>query len=87
MTERPLTIPRARPDDAASQHDGGRLFTGYVLQAELDGAPLAIVAVDGGSPRADPIARAEHAVRVLLMYRNLVISDATRSVAHAHGSS
>ena len=52
-------------------------MTAAVLLAELDGAPLAIVAVDGGSQPADPVARAELAVRVLLMYRDQVSSDAT----------
>jgi hypothetical protein len=52
-------------------------MTARVLLGELNGAPLAIVAVDGGSPPADPVARAELAVRVLVMYRGQAISDAT----------
>jgi hypothetical protein len=85
MTERPLTIRPARPGDTlAWRDDGRRPMTGHLLLAELDGAPLAVVAVDGGWPRADPVARAEHAVRVLLLYRDGVISDARR---RARGSS
>jgi hypothetical protein len=79
MTERPLTLRPTRPGDTAVlRHDGGRPMTGRVVKAELDGAPLAIVAVDSGSPRADPITRARFAVRVLLMHRGQVISDAAR---------
>ena len=78
MTARPLTIRPARPGEAAALGRGGRRpMTASVLLAELDGAPLAIVAVDGGSPPADAVARAELAVQVLLMYRRQVTSDAT----------
>src|SRR5262245_20526625 len=82
MTEPPLTHrPTRLPDAAVLRTDGDRPMTGRVLQAELDGKPLAIVAVDGGSPRADPKARAAFAVRVLLLHRGRVISDATRGDA------
>ena len=78
MIARPLTIRSARPGEAAALGRGGRRpMTACLLLAEVDGEPLAIVAVDGGSPPADPVARAELAVRVLLMYRGQVISDAT----------
>ena len=44
--------------------------------AELDGVPLAVVAVDGSAFADDHVARAEHAVRVLLMQRRQVLSAA-----------
>jgi hypothetical protein len=42
-------------------------MTARLVLAELDGMPLAIVAVDGSALAADPVARAEHAVRMLRM--------------------
>jgi hypothetical protein len=42
-------------------------MTAQLVLAELDGMPLAIVAVDGSEFAADPVARAEHAVRMLRM--------------------
>jgi hypothetical protein len=81
MTARPPTIRRARPGDAAALGRGGCApMTARVLLGELNGAPLAIVAVDGGSPPADHVARAELAVRVLVMYRGQAIGDATLDV-------
>jgi hypothetical protein len=75
MTALPLTSRPAGPDETVAYDDGRRL-RGRVLMAELDGVPLAVVAVDGSSFAADPVARARHAVRVLLMHRDKVISDA-----------
>jgi hypothetical protein len=43
-----------------------------MLVAELDGVRLVMVAADGGSLAADPVARAEHAVRFLLLYRDVI---------------
>jgi hypothetical protein len=82
MTEPPVTIRRPRPADTLPMEDDGRRpLSGHVLLAELDGVPLAIVAVDGRRFADDPVARAVHAVRVLLLHRGEVISDATRGAA------
>jgi hypothetical protein len=82
MTEAPVSMRRARPAETLPMEDDGRLpLRGRVLLAELDGVPLAIVAVDGKRFADDPVARAVHAVRVLLMHRGEVISDATRGAA------
>jgi hypothetical protein len=40
-------------------------MTAQLVLTELDGSPLAIVAVDGSPFATDPVARAEHAVRML----------------------
>jgi hypothetical protein len=74
MTTLPLTIRPTTPGDTDAL--GDRPLRGRVWTAELDGEPLAVVAVDGSAFADDPVARAEHAVRVLLMHRGRVISDA-----------
>jgi hypothetical protein len=67
-----------------TRNDAIRPMTGRVVQAELAGSPVAIVAVDGGSPRADPITRAEFAVRVLLQLEEIVLGgEATGARAGA----
>jgi hypothetical protein len=63
----------AMTTELTTRNDAIRPMTGRVLQAELAGSPVAIVAVDGGSPRADPITRAEFAVRVLLQLEEIVL--------------
>jgi hypothetical protein len=57
---------------------GGRMNARLVL-AELDGLPLAVVAVDGSAFADDPVARAEHAVRVLFTHLGEVISRDPRA--------
>lgn len=76
MTIRPLTIRPSRPDHTVALGGGGPPLRGRVWEAELDGVPLAVVAVDGSAFADDPGARARHAVRVLLVHRGDVISDA-----------
>lgn len=70
MTDRPPTLRLARPDAVALRRlarlAGGRRLTGRVRLADLDGAPVAAVALETS------------AVRVVLLRRGEVISDATR---------
>jgi hypothetical protein len=81
MTARPLTIRPVQHDDgAARREDGRRQLSGLVVPAKLDGVPLTVVAVDG-STFADPVARAEHAVRVLLRYRRSVSAETAGAAA------
>jgi hypothetical protein len=88
MNDRLLAIRPASPDNAAAlQPDTDRPLIGHVHLGKLDGVPLAVVAVDGGSHPADPVERAARAVRFLLLYRRLVTSDATRGIAWPRGSS
>jgi len=70
MNMAPLTIRPSAPGDTDDRPLEGRVWT-----AELDGAPLAVVAVDGSAFAADPVARARHAVRVLLRHRGRLIGD------------
>jgi hypothetical protein len=82
MSEHPLTIRIARPHDAAALqllagHDSAHTLSGRVLLAESDGTPIAAIAVDTGSVSADPFHPVDHAVRVLLLRRRQLISDAT----------
>ena len=76
MTTRPLTIRPSRPGYTVGLGGARRPLRGRVWIAELDDVPVAVVAVDGSAFADDPRARARHAVRVLLMYRGDVISDA-----------
>jgi hypothetical protein len=74
MDDQPLTIRLATPEDAASLRqlaalDSARPLTGRVLLAELDGAPLAAVALENGSVTADPFRHSHDAVRLLMLRR------------------
>ena len=60
-TNAPVTVRRARPDDAAALArlaalDSGRVPGGTVLIAEIAGDPLAAVSADDFSAVADPFA-------------------------------
>ena len=76
MTTRPLTIRPSRPGYTVALGGGRGPLRGRVWVAELDDVPVTIVAVDGSAYADDPGARARHAVRLLLMWRGDVISDA-----------
>jgi hypothetical protein len=72
MTPRSLTVRWAGLDDAdvlplVRGRGGAQRFGGRVLLAESDGAPLAAVAVEDGSPAAERFA--QHVVRILLQRR------------------
>ena len=74
MTDQPLTIRLARPDDAAALRrladlDSARPLHGRVLLAELDDAPLAAVSLDTGAATADPFQHTADAVRLLSLRR------------------
>jgi hypothetical protein len=81
MTDPTMTIRPASAHDAAAVRrlaalDSAVPLSGPVLLAELDGDPVAAVSVDTGSVTADPFQHTAHAVRVLLLRRNQLISDA-----------
>jgi hypothetical protein len=61
-----MTIRRSRPGYTVELGGGRRPLRGRGGVAELDDVPVAVVAVDGSAFADDPVARARHAVRVLL---------------------
>jgi hypothetical protein len=74
MTERPLTIRLARPDDIGTLRrlaalDSAHTLRGHVLLAETDGTPVAAVSLTTGAVTADPFQRTADAVRLLRLRR------------------
>jgi hypothetical protein len=74
MTERPLTIRLAAPNDRAtlqrlSALDSAPPMRGHVLLAESDGVPVAAISVHTGLVAADPFQRTADAVRLLRLRR------------------
>lgn len=70
MTEQPLTLRLARPDDAPTvrrlaQLDSSRPPSGPVLLAVVGSEPVAALAVDTGSVVADPFRPTAGVVAVL----------------------
>jgi hypothetical protein len=74
MTERPLTIRLARPDDTGTLRrlaalDSARTLRGHVLLAETDGAPVAAISLTTGAVTADPFQHTADAIRLLRLRR------------------
>jgi hypothetical protein len=74
MTDRPMTIRLASPQDADALRrlaalDSVRPLTGPVLLAETDELPVAAVALDTGRAAADPFQHSAEAVRLLRLRR------------------
>jgi hypothetical protein len=74
MTDQSTTIRVATPEDTGTlrrlaELDSVRPLTGHVLLAELDGVPVAAVALGSGSVAADPFERSAEAVRLLRLRR------------------
>jgi hypothetical protein len=74
MNPQALTIRVANPDDVPALRrlaglDSAPPLSGRVLLAELDGAPLAAVAVATGATIADPFQHSADAVRLLSLRR------------------
>jgi hypothetical protein len=74
MTERPLTIRLARPDDTRALRrlaalDSAHTPRGHVLLAETDGKTVAAISLTTGAVTADPFQRTEHAIRLLRLRR------------------
>jgi hypothetical protein len=74
MTERPVTIRLAAPNDAAvlrrlADLDSARQLRGHVLLAETDGVPVAAISLTTGSVTADPFQHSAAAVHLLRLRR------------------
>ena len=70
MTDQPLTLRVARPDDLPAvrrlaQLDSSRPPSGPVLLAEVGSEPVAALSVDSGSVVADPFRRTADVVAML----------------------
>jgi hypothetical protein len=78
MTDQPLTIRLASPEDARALHrlaqlDSAAPLSGRVLVAELDGQSLAAVSLESGSVIADPFRHSADAVRMLRVRRYQIL--------------
>jgi hypothetical protein len=74
MTDRPLTIRMAAPEDARALRrlaglDSARPLRGRVLLAESEGVPVAAVSLEAGTVTADPFQHSGEAVRMLKLRR------------------
>ena len=74
MTDPPLTIRMATPDDDGAlvrlaALDSAHPLGGPVLLAESAGVPVAAVSLEAGAVTADPFQRSAEAVRLLMQRR------------------
>jgi hypothetical protein len=74
MTDRPLTIRMATPEDddalvRLAALDSAHPLDGPVLLAESAGVPVAAVSLAAGAVTADPFQRSAEAVRLLMLRR------------------
>jgi hypothetical protein len=74
MSERPMTIRLATPEDAGAlvrlaALDSARPLAGTVLLAESEGVPAAALSLESGSVTADPFQHTADAVRLLVLRR------------------
>jgi hypothetical protein len=74
MNERSMTIRVAAVEDAATLRrlaalDSAEPLRGRVLLAEVDGKPVAAVALESGAVTADPFQPSAEAVRMLMLRR------------------
>jgi hypothetical protein len=74
MTERPVTIRVAAPNDSPALRrlahlDSAPQLRGHVLLAETDGAPVAAISLTSGSVTADPFRHTAAAVHLLRLRR------------------
>ncbi len=74
MTDRPLTIRMATPEDDGAlvrlaALDSAHPLDGPVLLAESAGVPVAAVSIAAGAVTADPFQRSAEAVRLLMLRR------------------
>jgi hypothetical protein len=74
MTDRPLTIRMATPEDDGAlvrlaALDSAHPLDGPVLLAESAGVPVAAVSLGAGAVTADPFRRSAEAVRLLMLRR------------------
>jgi hypothetical protein len=78
MIDGTMTIRVALPRDATALRrlaalDSAGPLSGHALIAELDGAPVAAMAIATGTTVADPFQPSADAVRMLLLRRNQVL--------------
>jgi hypothetical protein len=83
MTDHPLTIRLASPEDAPAlrrlaQLDSATPLAGRVLLAELDGQSVAAVSLESGSTIADPFRHSADAARMLKVRRDQILSAGPR---------
>jgi hypothetical protein len=74
LTDRPLTIRMATPEDDGAlvrlaALDSAHPLDGPVLLAESAGVPVAAVSLGAGAVTADPFQRSAEAVRLLMLRR------------------
>jgi hypothetical protein len=78
MTDQPLTIRLASPEDTVAlrrlaQLDCAAPLGGRVLLAELDGQSVAAVSLESGSMIADPFRHSADAARLLKVRRHQLL--------------
>ena len=80
MTERPLTIRLARPDDIGTLRrlaalDSAHTLRGRVLLAETAGTPVAAISLTTGAVTADPFQHTADAIRLLRLRRYQLLNQ------------